>query len=423
MICMLNNIKKILFFNSVICLIITSGCIDNPVIPQGSINGSVYDKYGMPIPYTLVSIGEYPIIGLDGFGNFSIDNTAFPYDLTISRKQVATKYMGLTIHSTKCFSFNEFGYGRNCIMFVSYPPLDGSNRAIIKFISKDVNTQFDYYSFSDTLFEIHVGIMPDKDKIEGKLIFLQYTSYFGIKSFDKFGVKDITLYTGSNPNIRFTEQDVSYNPKEITMPFSIQFSGNYEDFYSLSSINFHGMNHNSELEIFYPEEYHSGYIIVPELPGLDYKIKFTNYLYYYDDLRRTQPSIKWVYVNPRESISLQHNETIKLILPANGEGVITDTTKFIFTDSEPGGIYVYYITNNSPFYSRIHLNIATEKYPLEFKDFKTRGVTFKPNETYYWSVKKYPGYKSIDEFTSRKIIEDTTYSSIPSSANHYFIIK
>lgn len=418
------NKLRILLTQIIIFSTILSGCIDDPVIQNGTVTGTIYGKYGMPNPYTLVSIEDYPIIGVDLLGNFSIDNNVIPYDLTFGNNyQSATKYVGLSNSQLRLFAFNDYGSIGSCQVTVKFPFIPVNNYVYIKFISNDNFMHFTEFATEDTSLTMEVGIMPDKDKIEGRLIFLKYRYGSSIK-YDNFGIKNITLYRGShtNPPIVFTPADISYNPPEVNMLYTIQTSGYYRRMDNDAYLNFPGMNFNSSMQLpYFYGQYSTGYFQIPLLPELNYNIKFKNYIDFSFDSTYTF-SEKWLFVNPGENVFMQHEESIKLMSPSEEYWYVTDNTKFEFTDTEPGGIYVFRFYRFI-FESDLDLTVITDKHSLEFKDIKSRGVTFMRDKKYYWNVRKYPGYKNIDEFAARNVVKDTIYNSIPSSTTRRFMLR
>lgn len=400
-----------------------NGCIDDPVNYKGTmVNGSVYDEYGMNNPYIKVSVDDYPIAATDVMGKFSLENNQYPYNITISNLYSNTiKYIGITLPNPVLTTIDDEGSSNFCHVRVNFPEIISENdQAVIKFISSEKNTQSDYKAyFNDTFFSMWVSILNDKSSISGKLIFLQYKMYSDhtVRSFKKFGIKDITLNTGyTNQEITFTENDVSYDPHELLSEFNIQSSPEYNEINSTVSLIFPGMDNSSPIEL--PSNYnmHYGFMVLPELPMVNYIVKFTNYAFVYN---YQLPSIMWDYVYPGENISIYHNKSLTLLQPVNAESNVNDNTKFIFNDTEPGSVYVYKITPDLHINFQ-HIDIITDKYPLTLKDFKTWGYQFTPNTKYFWGVVKYPGYNNIDEFVSTQLREDTVYKKIPASERFSF---
>lgn len=413
----LHKSYKILIFILITALF--QGCLDDPVDYTGTmVDGTVHDQFGMYNPSVKVSVGDYPIVATDAYGKFSLENEQFPYNVTISDIHSYTvKFIGLTIPNPLLTTFEDYGNSHSCFARVHFPEITSEyDEAIIKFISADKNAQFDYKAyFPDSGFNMRVRIPNDKSRIEGKLIFLQYSM---VSSYKKFGIKDISLNAGySIQEITFTDIDVEYNPPELYSEFNIQLSPEFNRVYSTVSLLFSGMDNSSAIELpssYYNEPY--GYMVTPELPTVKYIIKFTNYASV-DNYQLS--SQMWVYSVPGENISMNHTKSISLQQPANEEKNVNDNTEFTFSDNEQGGIYVFRILPD-PFSDYHLVDVVTDKYPITLRDFKTWGYQFKPNTTYRWGVVKYPGYKNIDDFVSSKYTEDTLYKKIPASERFSF---
>lgn len=412
---------KILIF--ILFTALFHGCIDDPVDYTGTmIDGTVYDQFGMYNPSVKVSVGDYPIVATDIYGKFSLENDQYPYNVTISNIYSYTvKFIGLTIPNPSLSTLEDYVNSNFCFARVHFPEITSEyDETIIKFISADKNVQLDYKAYyTHSEFNMWVRILNDKNSIRGKLIFLQYRLNVDqtVSYFKKFGVKDIELNAGYiNPEITFTDYDISYNPPELYSEFNIQLSPGFNRLYSTVSLIFPGMDNSSAIEL--PSNYNDpyGYIITPELLMVNYMVKFTNYA----SVGNYQISSKmWVYAAPGENISMNHIKSISLQQPPNEATNVNDNTEFTFIDNEPGGIYVFKILP-SPLSEYHSVDVITDKYPITLRDFKTWGNQFKPNTTYRWGVVKYPGYKSIDDFVSSKFIEDTLYKKIPASERFSF---
>lgn len=403
------------------------GCIDDPVKNHDSlIQGTTYDKFGMTNPYVKVSVGDYPIVAPDIFGKFTLENNNFPYNLTTTNENsFSQKYLGLTLKDPNIITFEHYGNSNFCNVKVNFPMITTSyEEAIIRFISADKCTQFDFnVPPLRPSMDISIDILKGKNRIEGKLIFLQYTiyDYATVWSYEKFGVKDITLNSGiTNPEVTFTNEDVEFNPNELHPTFNIHLSNGFTHLNSYVSLVFPGMEYNSILEI--PSYYYnetSGYLTIPELPGIDYKIKFTNYASFSSNYFTSK---KWEIVDPGENIDMIHNKTISLQQPLHNEKNVNDNTVFSIHDDLPGGIYVFRILV-ATITDFQEISIVTDRNSIYFKDFKTWNYQFKPNIEYEWGVFKYPGYKNIDDFASSKYTEDTLQRIIPASEMFTFTIR
>ncbi len=395
------------------------GCIDAPVYNNSYVEGNIIDEYGMPNPYVLVSVGDYPIVAPDATGKFRLENSANPYDVVFTRSSYTVfKYSGLTRSNLNFCTFDDPGYNTNTYVNVVYPRSSELSWLYIKFISKESFFQYEYEFLSfDSIVRLPLALANGRSQIEGQILFLELDDY--LYEYTRCGIKNVVLNTGyNNQPVIFNDSDVSFNPPEFFNYCNVQVVGNYYGEYSRVSLSFPGMNKNSTIDF---HDSFQRYFYVPDIPSLDYKVKITNFL---------QPSIinyrdhslssKWVFTEPGENIELTHERTLFLQTPYDGETNITPSSVFSFEDTEPHGIYVFSIIYRSQSnYFLIHL--AADKNSLTLSDFKTRGYQFTPNTTYYWSVRKYPGYGSIDEFASGKFMNDTTYSKIPASETFMFV--
>jgi hypothetical protein len=396
------------------------GCIDGQVYNEGVIEGHIIDEYGIPNPYVLVSVGDYPIVSPDANGKFSLENSSNPYNVVFTRGSYAVyKYEGLTRSNLNFCTFDDASYSTNTFVDVAFPKSSQSSLVYIKFISKEHFTQDDYvFHNEDTIAQIDLTIANGRTQIEGQILFLEYDDF---SNFSRFGIKNVILNTGhNNQPVIFNDSDVSFDPPEIWRYCNVQTAGNIFDSYSQSSLSFPGMNKNSTIDF---NENIWSYFLIPDIPSLNYRVKITNYIIP-GKLYISENSLcrKWVFAEPGENIIFTHEITLFLQSPHNGETNITLSSVFSIEDTEPGGIYVYsvYTDPHLDYYMR---HYVTDRKTVSLSDFKTRGYQFTPNTTYYWSVRKYPGYGSIDDFASGKFMNDTTYSKIPASETFVFVTQ
>lgn len=398
-----------------------SGCIDAPVYNASYVEGNIIDEYGITNPYVLVSVGDYPIVAPDASGKFTLENSSNPYDIVFTRGSYAVfKYKGLTRSNLNFCTFDDAGYSPNTYVNVAYPRSSELSWLYIKFISKESFIQYEYEFLSfDSTVRLPLAITNGRTQIEGQILFLELDDY--LNEFTRYGIKNVLLNTGyNNQPVIFNDSDVSFDPPEFFNYFNVQIAGNYYDEYSRVSLSFPGMNTNSALDF---NGYFNGYFIVPDIPSINYEIKITNVVIpnAISHWRQIYSS-KWVFAEPGENIELTHERTLFLQTPYDGETNITPSSVFSFEDKEPNGVYVYSMYPD-PHLDYYMIQLATDKKTLTLSDFKTRGYHFAPNTAYYWSVRKYPGYGSIDEFASGKFMNDTTYSKIPASETFKFVTQ
>ncbi len=397
------------------------GCIDAPIYNENVVEGHIMDMYGIPNPYVLVSVGDYPIEAPDATGKFSLENSANPYDIVFTRSSYTVfKYSGLTKPNLNFCTFGDAGYNTNTYVNVAYPRSSELTWLYIKFISKESFFQYEYEFLSyDSIVRLPLAILNGRTQIEGQILFLELDEYYS--EFTRFGIKNVVLNTGyNNQPVIFNDSDVSFDPPEFFNYCNVQIAGNYYDEYSKVSLSFPGMNKNSTIDF---NEDFNAYFYVPDIPSLNYEVKLTsivipNKISY----RRQTYSRKWVFAEPGENIQFTHERTLFLQTPHHGQTNITPSSVFSFEDTEPRGIYVYSVYPD-PQSEYFMIYYVTGNNSLTLSDFKSRGYQFTPNTTYYWSVRKYPGYGSIDEFASGKFMDDTTYSKIPASETFMFVTQ
>lgn len=416
-ICIKINRTKLYITLLIISNLFISGCIDNPDNISNKLNGTVYDKYGMLHPYSLVSAGDYPIVATDFYGAFLLENDNFPYDLTVSDiySSNSQKFLNLTIPAPQITFLDVYGYASSTYLKVHFPLLGEQEYAYIRFISPDLTVQFNNFVYEGDIFDCSVGFLTNKKQISGKLIFLKFIYVNGVRRFENFGYKNLVLGSGYQ-EIFFSSQDISYNPNEIPCKFSVDVQNTYDFWYSVVEMKFKDMHENSNLELDLLDNPIGGYYIVPELPEIEYKIKFIGMAGNPTNFRNF--SKQWVYKNPGEDTHLDITRTLEIQSPANGEKNITNNSSFIFTDPEPQGIYIYQISKERYFGNTA--NIITTSNNLKLSELSTRLFKFESNKTYYWFVKKYPGYESVDEFASGRLKPDTLFNKIPCSEVYSF---
>src|SRR4030095_9754645 len=415
---------KILLIIFSFSLIILYGCIEEPSAPSGSISGTVYDDYGIPVSYALVSLSEYPIVGTDIQGNFNIETQKFPYDISVTylRESHCTKYLGVSLPSSKIYAIDNFSFAPPVQVNVTFPNPAYNARSYIKFVSTELFNQFEYTFFLKNSAELKIYIPRDKNQISGKLIYLEVYTW-PETDYIKYGIKDVTLNKNTPNNIVFTEQDVSYDPPEVYSSFIVNLPPNYTSYDTFAEINFPGMSVNSSFQVDGFGKFIGGNFRLPVIRNVNFNFKITN--------KASSPSTqyhwsyiskKWGYINPGEGIQINQEDNLKLILPQNDTENITDTSTFAISDDEIPGVYIYRIIKEiSPSSMRIIVNVVSDKKSIKFGEFKARGVSFEPGETYRWVVQKYPNYTSIDDFASVKYNEDSRYSGI--AASNFFSFK
>jgi hypothetical protein len=391
-------------------------------IISGKIYGYWLDNY-------LVSINGYPVAMTDYNGIFNLNCSAKPYDLIIYNYDIffisdeGKKYNGLYINTPQIIYREDDIYRFDfswCRLRVNFPALSERKFVCTKFISDNVFMEgggLRSLPKGFSLSNLNIYIPPENTSISGRIYYLEikYDTTSGkFISYDKFGIKDITIFNGQNDTITFSKAEVSYDPPEQI----IQVNVSYPSYYQLRPPEIHlscpTKYKSSDLNLFYDG---MGSILVPILPQGEFKTKlFIEYEIYFPTVHNLRGQ-ECRYANLGEPIFLDHNKTVNLISPLNGYTLASDTTTFEITDMEEPAIYEFNIYN----YSNYHfISLYTKRKKLNFSDFRTTFFEVSPNTEYRWVVRKFPLFNTVDEFVSKPFMIDNRYSYIELSNGNDF---
>ncbi len=232
--------------------------------------------------------------------------------------------------------------------------------------------------------------------------------------FEKFGLKH---YEPDKGYIAFDDSDLTFNPGEINSQFTNIRPLNSQFISNQVSLTFPGKYWTSDLVI-YNDLSDNSTITVPDLPLVNYKIKYTgryqtNYQYDY--------AFKDVLLEPGNDCEIIHKEPVKLISPIENAVNINNSTDFIISDDNTPGIFIIdvimYYENG---YEDLILRFFTSRRTFKFSDLTVRGFEFSPNRKYKWCAFKLPEYQSIDELVSSHYITDERYNSLQLSEMRTF---
>jgi hypothetical protein len=410
-------IKYFCFF----CIIpfLFSGCVDDVNYEVPVVNGTVYDINGFQVNNFQISIGDYPIVTTNNNGVFLMENVQKPYNLFINKNDfiytLIVKYLNLTTEKPVVNSFDIGGIYIRFPLYTTFPAFSDENKILfLKFIGEDSCISFAsrINNYHDTIYYSNIYFKPDYKSTRGKLLYLLCSIdpvTDNIVSYDAYAEKDITLQIGVVTNALFSEEEVSFNPPEINTHVNFQRPPGLPVYYYKIYLHFPGKDNNADLMLDqFP--YFQTEIIVPSLPGIDYKIKSQSVYSYYTNLLF---GMKRVITEPGENISLVHKVILKSELPHEMGNILSDTLTFSADDDGVKGIYVFALINDQP--DNKTSIVLTDKNIIKLSDFKSRGFHVIPGERYYLLIVKYPGYNSIDDFASVNFIMDDRYDYIQSS--------
>lgn len=414
------------------------GCIDDLTAPDNNVNGTIYTndgfEYQMPsfYYYVIIKAGNYPILYLETPPYFNISVTTKPYDLNILFPFDSTyygepsvfKYIGLRSSSPKIVDANYFTEEEsyNKINFhVYFPSVTEEKLIYFKFLSKDFFIQWYYkttVSSETSYIYSAINIPRSKYSISGKLLFMEASiDSLGITSYDKFGIKDITLYYNHANEIAFDNNDITYNPLDIKSASTVTFPQNCYPISISMMLEFSGYNSSSEFNLYNTGNF-SDILIYPELPikGVKYKLHSTYKTLTY--VHFNKPAENWKYFEPGTNVEIQHYNLIQLYSPPDNS-TVDSSSVFEISDNLPPGVYTYDICRLDNHYKCIR--IITTKKKFLFSDFLTEGFEYIPGQRYAWNVKKHIGYNSVDEFVSKIYTVDKTPSAL--SAGRTFTVR
>jgi hypothetical protein len=413
------------------CILV--GCVDEAILPSETVDGKIYDDNDIVINY-LVSSGNYPIISTDVENNFKLEIQTSPFDLVVAENTFfgiyeTAKFLNVTNKTShiimKEWAFPKDYFSDYCGVRVYFPKFAELNFVFIKFISKDHfidDTPFytsasDYQNQNSEYYLDKFLYLPrNKNSIEGKIYYFEAlidNNTGNIVACERFGIKDITLFKGSNEPVRFNEAELSYNPPEKKVPASINFPAGYGISGAAISVSLPGYSKSSDF-VLYNYFGNNTEIIIPILPSPELKIKVSaeyvapNYGYYGGESAE--------YFESGEAMDLNHEEHVTITSPLNGDENITDTTTFEINDNSTDiGIYEFFLYSSN----RI-MSIFTDKKSIKFSDFRAWGHPLSANTYYLWMVRKYPEYSSVDDLLSMPYVINSKHRYIELSRDARF---
>ena len=404
-----------------------SGCVNENLTPvAGNVTVNLFDENLFPgsIFGSTVSIGQNPIVFIDGNGIANLKTPSFPYSLTLRLSSQRTYiYDNISLNNIFCEPLKGFyRFQSNSVnLKVQFPIIPTGKEGIIKFISTDPFT--DYFggqiidSFNNSAYHT-INFPINKNSISGKILFLLVTAEnYGSMSIEKYGEKNVTLEANTNPLITFTDDDINFNPGRGIVEYDIKSEEYWSDI-TMLYLSFEGYNISSDIRLYESLHAHYGTLTVPLKLKSDFKLKLYNVYSLrpgYGDANQE----KWAFCYPGETIFLDNTTQPLLISPESNEK-ISDSTTFAFNSQLTSGIsFVQFYYGNSENDWSIQIYF-TSKNKFTFGELKNYGLIFKPNIEYLWWVKQPYGFSSVDEFVSAPYSSNPNYNGIICSDVGYF---
>lgn len=405
-------------------------CIDDPVSPDGNIvTCTLYDKYdkryASRFDEFFISFGNAPLYYIAGTPEFTLNSFSTPYDFVINEffGNKIFKYEGISINNIKPVFISPYDNERpewpQYKDFIVRLPFSEYTRSFyLKVISEDrfYQERYKYYlGPGDTIvalwFEYPAGI----EKFSGKIMYLQeeITGNYQLE-FTGYGIK--SLEEAVNDRIEFTEDDISYDPPEVTKTFRNTVPGESFEYRSKASLNFAGCDNGSDL-VLYEGLRDGDQFTMPLLPlsNLNYK-----YVGGYQTGAYFGFAFKEVILNPADEMNIIHKTPLSIISPEANAVNITGNSVFKITDDNSPGVYMYefVVMREGALYR--YLRYYTAKKELKFSDITCRGFEMQPNSEYKWWVYKLPGFTNIDELLAVHYLRDSRYNDLELSENRTF---
>jgi hypothetical protein len=235
-----------------------------------------------------------------------------------------------------------------------------------------------------------------------------------ITSFDRFGIKQLSLNISNNTNVIFTNEDVEYNPPEVEIPVHVNLPEGFHSSGTRISISVPGMFKSSDYPI--GGVFTEGKVLIPLLPGNEFKIKIFNQYQVSGIPYSYSQGEHSILVNPGEPVNMALTKHINLLNPVNNGENIDGSASFEISDSEGPAVYEFSMVNSKGQILRIYTNKKT----LKFSDFQAREFDLSPNRNYFWWVRKFPNFNNVDEFLTQPYVLDMRYYYIELSELRQF---
>jgi hypothetical protein len=303
-----------------------------------------------------------------------------------------------------------------------YLPQTSGTLVIVKFLSNEKFMQIkDYILYSGGLHstEIEIDFPENINEISGKILLMfcsgifENNSYYYVTHYMYYGLKDVILHSGSNPDINFTESDLKPLGNFYNSRFQVNYPSIANAWKMTAFLSFPGFDNSSDVP-FYSTFYDNDNLTLPKGLPFQCDLKMLSYysigsIYGYHRPHRLKTA-------PMDTTGTQTTFVISHYVlgqntPANEEMNVDDNTVFSYSDNLTQGIYVIDLYD-----TRQHLtSVFTDKKSIRFADLKSRGFAPNPNTQYYWTVSKFTSFSNMDDFLNSNICYRPDFDAISGS--------
>jgi hypothetical protein len=407
--------KKILLLIALSGIMLTSGCSENPEYSAlfHTVQGTVIDRYGKPIPGIRAYIGNYRLTA-NADGQFQFNAIQDPYDMQIAYINSEGKPVGVYYTSL----FNE-----KVILELEEYPLSSSYSANVTvtlpspanhkvFITDLRNFTFTRNVPGTTISDVIYWV--DSVNISAKVMVLIYND--ATQQYDNFASKDIVLNNNGNLNVTFTSGDFNFDPPEIPVSGNINNVAGFNIQNTLLSLRFTNG----------PGIYGDAFINTSSSPATTYNYFLPGNLpvntEYIIGAVVNEPSSGAVSYNTITYDPKFPNANIQLYLPPQQLEPVNNTTGinysnyFTFTDGGGDGIYKITLESNAKKFV-IYTRATSFRIPnFQYED----QLKIVNNESYTWEIIKLIGINNVDEFVRIRGINQEGTTGVTGSGTFNF---
>jgi|GEM_PF-3240055 hypothetical protein len=406
-------------------VIFLSGCNDNTVNSLSGLSGiagKLVDYHGNPL-------GGYEIDLISNFqsaktfssndGSFKLNNVIRPYTVSVKINSLAETFKDLTTSNPVLTLNNDAPVNLyNATIIVTIPSIDSNQRASATYFDGTGLFVCSGIFNNPGLCTIYCG-WNGNSNTSGKVAITIYTigSQYELISYDNYGEKPISISNNGFSRLEFDSIDLNTKPSNtnvsgnIYLPTGFQMSGQSV---SLNRYSFGSLN-NSGILYSYSSTNNNNYSINlpyfgPNIYKYYLKIQLANNNVFCSKIFEVFPGFyQNLYVNPPP----------QLTFPADSVNNIGYNTIFSFTDEFPAGIYLVAFKLNR-YYSKA-INLYTSSLNIKIPSIQDTNYRLNPNSLCAWSVTKYTGFNSMDDFVSVPLGNNSKYTEMTSTPVRYFI--
>lgn len=408
--------KKILLLIAVSGIFLTSGCSENPEYSAlfHTVQGTVIDKYGTPIPGINAYIGNYRLTS-NANGQFQFNAIQDPYDLQLAYTNAAGKRVG--IHYTSLFNEKVILQLEDYVasspfsanISLTLPDVPPNSRYLF-FIS-----DFRNFTYSNsTTGSVSSLIINWLDSVNINARVMVLVQNLVTQQYDSYASKPFVLTNNENINVTFTSGDFDFDPSDTPISGNINTASGFTASGSALSFRFNegpGLYGSMPAQIGSSTSNYSFFI-----PGnLPVNAK------YIVSASATNSSVSSIYnaitYTPEfPNADLPLYAPSQQLEPANNTTGINYDKYFTYTDGGGDGIYKIYLIGTSKQFI-IYTRATSFRIPNFPYDDLLKIIN---DESFTWQVYKLIDINNVDEWLRMREINQADFDGITRSEIYNF---